>query len=358
MLLLAGIFFGQVLLYGPSLVGLKILLPLDILTQKAHLIPPPSDQKLSPPANFVLSDLLYCGEPGRHFLRSEFRAGRIPLWDPNQYAGAPAVAPKLSPFNLLFVAIESPVVIAWAQLLVALLAGTGMYVFLRRAVGLRYWPSLFAAWCYPLTGYFALWQGYTVSLPVIWLPWLLLAIRSTSLRPLGFGGIGVAAATMLVITAGQFDVAALVLLTSGLYALWCWRSINAERWLTRPALMGLLAVTLGWGLGMCLAASDLIPAVTYAQTGARMAHRVAGVEERPPIGLAALPRVVFPMMYGSTEYGSYPLFPPNEPNLLESSAGAYAGLLATLFLVPLAFCSYEFALLNASNLQCHRRRPC
>jgi hypothetical protein len=77
----------------------------------------------------------------------------------------------------------------------------------------------------------------------------------------------------------------------------------------------------------------------YTRTGARMAQRSAGQEERPPVGLAALPQVVLPKIYGSTERGSVPIFPKWQRSLPESSAAAYAGLLTTLFVAPLAWCS-------------------
>ena len=337
-ILLAGLLLGQMILYGPSLIGRKILLPLDILAKNNHLIPLSDGENRHDAFNSSLSDLVYCSEPGRRFFRSEWLAGRLPLWDPNQFAGAPAIGPKLSPFPWLLAAVESPVIIAWVQLLIAILAGTGMYAFLRHSLGLQFWPAVLGASSYPLTGFFILWHGFTVPLPVVWLPWLLLAVRSALLRPSGFGGIGVAAVSMLAITAGQFDVSAQVLGTSGLYALWCFFSLHGRRCFSRLALSGLLAVALGWSLGILLAASDLIPAVTYAHTGARMEQRTAGNEERPPVGLAALPQVVFPLMYGTTEYGSFPFTPEGEPNLQESASSAYAGLLGTLFLAPLAFC--------------------
>ena len=40
LIVIAGIVLGQAVLYGPSLVGQKILLPLDILAHPALYIPP------------------------------------------------------------------------------------------------------------------------------------------------------------------------------------------------------------------------------------------------------------------------------------------------------------------------------
>ncbi len=106
------------------------------------------------------------------------------------------------------------------------------------------------------------------------------------------------------------------------------------------------AVALGYcdvdpwvGLGGLLATPHLLPSLEYAQTGSRIIHRSAGEEERPPVGLAALPQVVLPDIYGTTEKDSAFLAPPTEGNLLENPTAAYTGVLATLLVAPLAFCS-------------------
>jgi hypothetical protein len=103
-------------------------------------------------------------------------------------------------------------------------------------------------------------------------------------------------------------------------------------------LRTLLTLAVGWGLGFLLAAPHILPLLEYSRTGARMIHRGAGKEERRPVGLVSLPQVVLPHFYGSTEAGSYPIWPETETNLLESPAAAYGGLLATLCVAPLAFC--------------------
>jgi hypothetical protein len=105
-------------------------------------------------------------------------------------------------------------------------------------------------------------------------------------------------------------------------------------------------LVLGWGLGFFLAAPHILPLLEYAKTGSRIMHRSAGVEERPPLGLAALPEIVLPDIYGTTESGSTRMGPPHEPNLLESSAAGYAGVLAALLVAPLAFCSPRHRAIN------------
>ena len=69
-----------------------------------------------------------------------------------------------------------------------------------------------------------------------------------------------------------------------------------------------------------------------------MQRRAQGEEERPPLGLHALPETVLPDIYGS-EHREMPRF--GSIVQLESPATAYAGLLATMFLAPLAFGNRE-----------------
>ena len=64
-------------------------------------------------------------------------------------------------------------------------------------------------------------------------------------------------------------------------------------------------------------------------------------------GLAALPQVVLPDIYGTTEKGSTFISPWNEPNPLESTTAAYTGVFATLLVAPLAWCSRRHRAINA-----------
>ena len=339
LIVLAGIVLGQAIIYGPSFIGLKILLPLDILAEPKFYLPQTPEVTRIRPKNPYLIDPVCYFEPARRFAISEYRAGRLPMWSPSQYAGAPFIWPKFSPFLALQCVTESPIILAWTQLLAALVAGTGMYLFCCRVLALGFWPSAIAAWCYPLIGFFTLWLGSATGLSPYWLPWLLLAIDGTVRRTNPWAALGVAIATALVVLSGHLDVASQVLLTSGIFACWCLLDAWPKPWLKRQAYQAVGAVVIAWVLGFFLAAPQVLPTVAYAHTGVRFERRSAGTEERPPVGLAALPQIVLPKMHGSTETGSFPLFPKGQANLSEGSAAAYTGLLASLFLAPLAFCS-------------------
>ena len=144
----------------------------------------------------------------------------------------------------------------------------------------------------------------------------------------------------MVLTGGQLDVAGQILLTSGLYAIWLLATNYKGKWFSRRALSALASILFGWTIGFLIASPDILHTFNYVQTGARIAERANGAEERPPIGLAALPQLVLPRIYGSTEEGSIPaFFPKGQANLQESSVVGFVGILATLFLLPLGLSS-------------------
>jgi hypothetical protein len=259
------------------------------------------------------------------------------MWAPYHFAGAPFTWPKFSPFLALQCCTASPVVLAWAQLVAAIVGGLGAYIFFRRALTVSFWPAAIAAWCYPLTGFFVLWGGCLTGLAVYWLPWILLAVDKTARGKSPVAPIALSAVTGLVLVSGQLDVAGQVLLASGLYGAWCLYEAHPRQWLQRQARRAWLGLAAGWGLGFLLAAPYLLPVLEYSHTGARMARRSAGAEERPPAGLAALPQTVLPDMYGVMRTGS--LYLVNASNQAESTAAAYTGVLATLCVAPLAWCS-------------------
>jgi hypothetical protein len=330
-----GICLGQAILYGPSLVGAKILLPLDILAEPTVYLPRTAAMEKTTPHDFIRSDMVFFYEPERQFAVREVHAGRLPLWSPYRFAGTPCLRWCLSPPFLPGYLIASPVVLAWIQLLIALVAGGGAYVFFRRVLGVRFWPAAIAAWCYPLSGAYIVWQGFWLPAVMCWLPWVLLAVDETVRRPFGWGGPCLAVLTTVVILGGAPSISGQLLLTSGVYALWRCVELYGIPRPSRPWLTSAAMTVMAWGLGILASTWLLLPAIEYVETGARTIARSQGAEERPPVGWKAIPEVVFPQIYGSTQNGSWRIAAYSLP---ESAAGAYAGLLATLFVAPLAWC--------------------
>jgi hypothetical protein len=348
LIVVAGIVLGQVILYGPSLAGWKILLPLDILTAHNVYIPQAPASPGMEPQNVVLSDLVYQFEPARRFAVSEIHQGRFPLWATYHYGGVPFVWPKYSLFLLLECCVKSPVILAWAQLVAALVAGAGMYFFCRRSLGVSFWPASVCAWCYPLTAFFVLWQGFPTGLAVYWLPWIFLCVDKTMRGASPLAAMGLSVVTFLTLTSGHIDVAGQVLLGSGIYAVWCLWDAHRVGWPIRKLRRAITLLVMGWGLGFLLAAPHLLPLIEYAKTGSRILQRSNGAEERPPTGLVALPQIVLPDIYGTFDRGCLYIIPANGgTNLTESAAAGYTGVLATLVVAPLAWCGRRRRTLNA-----------
>jgi hypothetical protein len=335
-MVLAGIALEQAILFGPSLAGAKILLPVDILAQPRVCVPIVPGQPQVVPHDSIPSDQVYEVEPGRKFALRELRAGRLPLWCPYQYTGVPAFRWNLSPPCLPRYLVESPRVLAWTQMLLAMVAGLGGYAFLRRVLSVGFWPAALIAWCYPISGAFVVWQGFGIPPVICWLPWCLLATDMAVREPRGWGGALLALTTCFALNGGQPDVAGQVLLCSGLYAVWCYLHQYRTLRVSRRSFAAVAATLLGWTLGILASAWFLWPMAEYMQTSSRIRERSAGKEERPPGGIESLPLVILPDVYGRTQQGSVFLGTGNVP---ESAAGGYAGLLAALLAAPLAFCS-------------------
>lgn len=344
-ILLAGIVLLQVIVYGPSLIGAKLLMPLDLLAERDYYLPHIEHWQEVAPRNFALEDQVTYYEFARRFAAAEFRAGRLPLWNPDYYAGAPFVRwAKYSPFNMVYYALPSPVTLAWIALIKSVVAACGAYLFFRLVLRASFWPAAIGAWCFPLTGFLVAWQGFPISNVVVWLPWLLLATDGAIRRPGGWSGPAVAALTLLVIISGQADTGGQVLLVSGLYAIWCGfdhYGLGFRRW---RAAGSAGAVMSGWAIGLLLSAPFLQPMIDYAKTGARLSDRALGKEERPPAGWIALPQAVLPMMHGADLAGSTRI--GTTGNMLESSAAAYTGLIATLLVAPLGWQSRRHRSIN------------
>jgi hypothetical protein len=341
LVLLLGIVAGQAVLYGPSLIGKRILLPLDSLTGVHIYLPATAETGINPLYDPARLDLIVYYEPARQFAISELRAGRFPWWSPYEYGGVGCYRWNLSPPWLLGYLIASPVVLAWIQLLVALIAGGGAYLFFRRVLHVGFWPAAVTAWCYPMTGAYIFWEGFWLPSVMCWLPWALTAVEATVRRPMGWGGPSLALISCVALLSGAQDIAGQVLLASGIYAMA--RAVQlwlVQRQQNRPVpwklQQAIAAAVLAWAVGILSCAWTLMPLAEYMQTGARSVARGEGAEERPPIGLMELPQVVLPDMYGSFGHHSHRIV---SGCIQESSAGAYAGMVATLFLAPLAWTS-------------------
>ncbi len=349
-LLLTALTVCQFVLYGSSLLGRTYLLPLGLLAGSNYL-PRTAEYEGVAPEHLGASDLVLAIEFRQRYAAEQVRQGRIPLWNPYNYCGAPFLAANntavFSPFSLPRYLFPSPVTIAWVQLLRALVIGCGAYAFFRIAMRVDFAPALVGAVCYPLTWFFIQWRGYPPSDVVAWLPWLLLATDRAIRHPLSFAPPLLALLTAVVLLSGQAASAAHVLLASGLYALWClldhfgWRKLLSWGVATSAAV-----TTVAWLLGFILSAPQNLPTVEYLRMSHRIDQRLEGSESRTAVGPAALPQLLLPNCYGSMRRGSAYIPPGGEwrgevyvsdGNPAEGAPSGYAGLFVLACLAPLGW---------------------
>jgi hypothetical protein len=220
-------------------------------------------------------DLFSYFYPYRDFVGEALRAGRLPLWNPYLFMGAPLLANSqaavLYPLNWLLLWLSPPHQVAWSIVIHIWLAGAGLYLFARRAVRLDRWASLAAALVFALGGFLGAQVEHINQLNAsAWLPWLLLCIEGAAdsdrrrlRRWLAILAGGLVVALMLL--AGHTQAAYICLFGAAVYALL--RGLGRPfRWsrlrrLGALALMGLL--------GVALAAAQLLPALELSKLSVR-----------------------------------------------------------------------------------------
>jgi hypothetical protein len=324
-IVVVGLAATQFLLYWPSLAGQKLLLPLDLLADfSAPINRPLVHDRLQ-------ADPICQIEPMRRFAVSEVRAGRLPLWDPHNYCGAPFIAENqtavFSPFRLLDYFWPDPQALAWGQMLRALVGGIGAYCFFRRALHARFFAATFGAWIWPNCGFLAIWTMWPISASALWLPWVLLAIHRSVRQPRTSSIVMLALTTAFTLISGHSATGAHVLLASGFYAIW----LLVRHFRRRRAI---IFISLGWLFGGMLAAPQLLPTLDYMRNSSRLANRLQVGAETKPVGLSAFPQIFMPWIQGSTR-SSWIYLGPDIP--LESAIGGYVGLLTVMVFVPFGF---------------------
>ena len=139
------------------------------------------DKFAGPVKNDAISDVITQIYPWKHFTIEELKKGKIPLWNPYSFSGNLHLAnyqtAVYSPFNLIFFVL--PFLDAWSIviLLQPLIAGLGMWLFLRE-LKLTSFSTALGAITYMFCGFIVAWMPWgTLSMVAAFLPWSLFAIE-------------------------------------------------------------------------------------------------------------------------------------------------------------------------------------
>ena len=210
--------------------------------------------------------------PMRSYAREALLDGRVPLWTPNVFSGAPFVAnPQTAVFyvfNLLLLPLAPAAGLATTVVLHVWIGAVGMALFTRRVLGLRPAAMVVAALAFALGGAVSAQSGHPNQVATIaWIPYLLwmtdraVGRHGAALARTGLVVPVLAVVVALLATAGHPQQAYIALATGaayGLFRLWLrWRA--AGDW--RPAGRGVLRLGLGLALGLALGAVQLLPSM-------------------------------------------------------------------------------------------------
>lgn len=247
--------------------------------------------------------------PTYSYAAEAVRAGRVPLWNPTLFAGAPFAADNQSgvfyPLNLLafylwpglpYAALE------WLVIAHVWLAGAGVYTLLRvllsspEAAPAAYAAALVAALAFMFSDVFVTHVGNLNIVAVsAWLPWCFLALHLALARGSSWWAALAGLALGIAALAGHAQMTLIIALALGLYGL-AWVLVSGRRALRlgtrRLGLLALLFIVAA-GVG----ALSLLPALEMTRyTGrARLDYASAAEYSLPWAGLAGL---FSPLIFG------------------------------------------------------------
>ncbi|MDW7991197.1 MAG: hypothetical protein RMK65_03445, partial [Anaerolineae bacterium] len=205
------------------------------------------------------------------------RAGRLPLWNPYLFAGAPFLANSqagvLYPLNWPFwLLLPAHWALHGSALFHLWLAGSGAYLYARRVLRLGRLGAWTAGVAFALGGHLSVQIEHINQLQALaWLPWALFLYDEAVFRssdgaaavknPFPLVGGWLALVVALILLAGHTQSAFIVLVGLGVNALIPRAGVSLRR---RLAIL-----TVGVGLGVALAAAQLVPTLELARESVR-----------------------------------------------------------------------------------------
>ncbi len=315
--------------WRPLLTG-RIAAPLDMVFDKNpwYAAPPEGFQHLQ---NGMMEDIAFEFYPIRQLAWSEWRHGRVPLWNPAILGGVPLLGADqyavFDPLNLLTLPFPFPVSWLLVSMARVFLAGLGTYLFLLR-LRLRTLPATFGAITFMFSSTMMIWLYWSHSDVTWYLPWLCWAVeRLLSDRPWRLAPtFALAALVGGQFLAGHIEISVMVLITASLYL--TWRVLAVARFAPRRTLAYLTNYAVGVSWGFILGAVQWVPAVLTVFRSAEFAFRQDQKQTDIVLPVASLSTWILPNIYGNPAHGVGQYF--GIGNLNYNEHAGYAGLAALL----------------------------
>jgi membrane protein YfhO len=247
-----------------------------------------------------LRDVTYQVQPWLLFLRHELRQGRLPFWDPHQFAGSPywsnGSGAPLFPLHLLFAALPLQlgwVLLPWLRLVVG---GCGAWA-LARELGASRPAALLAALAYPFSGMITSFLLFPMGNTHALVPWVLLAVERLAS---GRGGwIGLAAAGGLQMLGGHPETPVFTALLASVYLL----ARGSDRPLSPPAAWGRFLA--GWAAAAVVSAVQVLPLFLTLTRSGKWLHSEPASPAPLGVVLSFLLRFLLPDLYGNPAQGTW-----------------------------------------------------
>jgi hypothetical protein len=273
-----------------------------------------------PVKNGAMPDIFTQIMPWKMFTISEWKAGRIPLWNPYSFSGTPHAAnfqsAVFSPFTPLFFLL--PFIDAWSIMIVLqpLLAGLGIVFFLRQTKHTDLACAL-AGIGYMFSGAVVTWMGYgTLAMTIAMFPWLFGGLTRMALGK-NFGTSLIVFSVLTAFLSGHFQMGLYVVGAGILYVFWLGLVEKKVSLRTFLRMMGAIVA------GLCIAAPQFI--LTY---GAFVAStRTASSGMREVIPWPYLATLISPDIFGN-------------PVTRNDWYGHYAEWASYIGVIPLLFSLY------------------
>jgi hypothetical protein len=253
---------------GPGLVLAGVaLLGVTLLFWKLRII----DTAVVDSVNIANADIFVGQAPMTRYAFSSLLEGRLPLWNPYQFCGAPFLAVTyvglFYPLNWLHLWVDPAVGFELSFVLHMLLGALGMWALCRR-LGMHDLAGLTAALTWIWSGFVIHWANQPQLFAALaWTPWTLWWTEG-ALRGSRRAAVGLAVCIAFQLLNGAMEILLHALYLAGLYTAFRVGALGRRAGLgpaTRAALFALAGVL----LGTLLASVQLIPTLELVARSAR-----------------------------------------------------------------------------------------
>jgi len=244
---------------------------------------------------FARGDTFLYFYPYWEYRAQSLLAGRLPLWNPYLFMGAPFLANSqagvLYPFNWPLIFFSAPVAVKISLTLHLLLAAGGTYLFARRALHQSSLAAVLAAVVFALGGYLTAQVEHVNQLQgLAWFPTLLLAIHHTQSSKHTLHAYCVLSMVYsLILLTGHTQSAFIALTGALLYILFTCSPLHL--FTSAPKLSSafrFLPFAIAFCLSLLLASAQLLPTLELSQNSLRG----GGLPLREALSFSLDPRLI------------------------------------------------------------------